>query len=71
MDMVGRVKELVRKRYPDLADVEPAVADLDNSMQVLTFRKALSTPDGATIRRVVRVTVDAQGNVAKISESRG
>jgi hypothetical protein len=71
MDIIPRVKDLVGRRYPELADVEPAVAVLDNGSQVVTFRKALATPDGATIRRVVRVTVDAQGNVLKVNESRG
>ena len=71
MDIISRAKDLIKRRYPELAGVEPIVATLDNSARVLTFRKELPTPNGASIRRIVRVTIDAQGNIIKVSEARG
>lgn len=71
MDITSQVKDLIKRRYPELADVEPTIAVLDNSAQVLTFRKELQAPDGVAIRRIVRVTIDTQGNIVKISEARG
>jgi hypothetical protein len=79
----ARVREQVAKRYPEMADVEPTVSPVGTGgkgttakgaapKEVLayTFEKRVSTPDGATMKRVVRASVDAQGHIVKLALSK-
>jgi len=69
-DLLLRAKEYVRHHYPEVADDEPTAAQPAPGITVFTFRKAFSTPDGAKLSQVVRVTLAEDGTVLKAVSSK-
>ncbi len=67
---IESAKQVIRSRFPELADEEPTLQEMSPTAAVLTFRKALIAEDGAEIAQVVRVTVDQNGQVLKVVTSR-
>lgn len=68
---LAAAREVVRARFPELAAVEPSVSRVADGAAVFGFRGSFRAADGAALVRLVRVTVDARGNVVKVSSSRG
>jgi hypothetical protein len=73
---IARAKKAAREAFPEMAGVEPSVSTRKvhgkggTSLHVLTFQKSVSLPDGGHLARVVRVTLDEQGEIVKVSSSR-
>ncbi len=71
---IERVKRTVQERFAGIADVEPTVQALAGGasppLYVLTFRQEAEREDGGRITRTVRVTVDGEGKIVKLSASR-
>lgn len=73
--MVGWDLEAVRRevyrRFPELAGVEPSLREREGGLWAVTFRATLPAEGGFPLARIVTATVDAQGSIVKISESKG
>ena len=75
---VAKAKKLVRAEFPEMAGAEPSIDPnkarskdgTARSVFVLTFKKSIPLPDGEQLRRVVRVTMDQEGEVIKLSASK-
>jgi hypothetical protein len=75
---VAKAKKLVRAEFPEMAGAEPSIDQnkarskdgTARSVFVLTFKKSIPLPDGGQLRRVVRVTMDQEGEVIKLSASK-
>jgi len=70
-EMIRKVNEKVYKTHPKLVGVSPKVsASGGNSFLLLySFKDAL--PGGKSIAQTVRVVADENGNIIKMSSSRG
>lgn len=69
-DQLLRAREYVRRHYPEVAEAEPTAAQPAPGITVFTFRKTFSTPDGAQLSKVVRVTVAEDGTITKAVASK-
>ena len=69
-DQLLRAQEYMRRYHPELADTEPAASQPAPGVTIFTFRKVFSTPDGAQLSQVVRVTVGEDGTVLKAVASK-
>ncbi len=73
---ITRIKRQVYAQYPEMRGAEPEVAARPGSAGaasatfVLTFKQKISLPGGGTMTRLVRATVNQDGNVIKITSSR-
>jgi len=64
------VKPNVRIQHPPQAKNKPATSGHESSLYLVTFRGAVELTDGKLIPRFVRVVVNADGKIIKISTSR-
>ncbi len=71
MDKLAAAKEVLKSRFPEMADTEPSITDTEYATTIFTFKKTFQTPDGTELPRVVRITLNHSGNVFKIASSRG
>ncbi len=74
-EAMERARQAVLEQCPDLDGVEPTVAARTSPASggetfVLTFRQQVELEDGSHMTRIVRVTVDEQGQVIKLTASR-
>lgn len=69
-DPISIARRWVRTHHPEMKDVAPT-AEKKGAHTIVTFKKAFPTADGSTLSRVIRLTVDGQGQVRKTSVSKG
>lgn len=73
---IAQAKKAAREAAPEMAGVEPTISTRvahgksGATVHVLTFQKDIGLPDGAHLKRVVRVTIDEQGEIIKVSSSK-
>jgi len=67
---VAGCKPNVRVQHPPQAKNTSMVEEINNPLYLVTFRGTAASPDGKSIPRLVRVTVNADGKILKISTSR-
>ncbi len=73
---IARAKKAAREASPEMAGVEPTISTRvahgkgGATVHILTFQKNVTLPDGARLKRVVRVTMDEQGEIVKVSSSK-
>ncbi len=60
----------VYRRYPALNGKSPKVTSQGNDRYLLLFTGTGETPDGKTIKQIVRVVADDAGRILKTSTSR-
>jgi hypothetical protein len=69
--VVEAARRYVRERFPDMQGMrcsgEPAPAP---GKYIVTARRQQQTRDGRSIERIVRVTIDSNGNVLRASTSK-
>jgi hypothetical protein len=66
---VDRVCQSVYRQFPELKGVRPSVRQSESAF-LLIFSGKVTTADGKTLPRTVRVTANEKGNVLKLSTSR-
>jgi hypothetical protein len=66
----SRVCSTIYRQYPEVRGANPSVTSLPADKYQLIFHGKAQTADGKTIARIVRVTVDANGRVLKMTTSR-
>lgn len=73
---IARAKKAACEASPEMAGVEPTISTRvahgksGATVHVLTFQKDVALPDGARLKRVVRVMMDEQGEIVKVSSSK-
>ena len=70
-EKLALAKAWLEERFPEMRDIEPTLTELENSRYLLTLKKAFITEDGSRVVQVVRATVDEEGQVLKVSVSKG
>ncbi len=68
--MLRSISSQVYKKFPEVAGSRPQVHDQGRS-KILVYNGSASLPNGKTLRRTVRVTVNEQGEILKMTTSRG
>jgi hypothetical protein len=67
---INKVCQSVYTRVPALQGVKPKVSP-QGSRFLLIFSKTNKLPTGKTLEQTIRVIADAEGNIIKMSSSRG
>ncbi len=60
----------VYSRFPEVKGCHPRIQAHGDSGQILIFKGQATTADGKSIPRVVRVVVDQNGKINKMTTSR-
>jgi len=66
-----KVSEKVIRKYPKLSGKRPKVTEQSPGRYLLVYAFADELPGGKTIQQQVRVMADEEGNISKMSVSRG
>ena len=67
---INKVCQSVYTRVPALQGVKPKVSP-QGSRFLLIFSKTNKLPTGKTLEQTIRVIADEEGNIIKMSSSRG
>ena len=68
--VINKVCQSVYARVPALQGVKPKVSP-QGSRYLLIFSNTNKLPTGKTLEQTIRVVADAEGNIIKMSSSRG
>ena len=60
----------IYKQFPEVNGIEPKIRQQGSSHHLLIFHGAAETADGRHIPRTVRVVVDDNGSITKVTTSR-
>ena len=72
---ISKARETVCRDFPELADVEPLVSAKEvgpkdgsgpRTLYILSFEGHLPLPDGGSLARTVRVTMDQAGEIIRL-----
>jgi hypothetical protein len=66
---LSSINQQVYQRFPDLKGVKPRMQKVDRNT-LLTYQKQVTLAEQKTIKRSVRVVVDENGRIVKISTSK-
>ncbi len=67
---LDKVCEKVSKRFPETAKKKPKVKPYEGDLSLLIFDFKAKTADGKTMPRTVRVVVNPNGKIIKMTTSR-
>jgi hypothetical protein len=68
--LIQKVCSEIYKRFPEVKGSLPDVTPQGKSNHLLIFHGSATTSDGHAIRRTVRVVVDENGQIKKVTTSR-
>jgi hypothetical protein len=68
---IQKVSEKVSAKYPKLNGKRPKVTEQSPGRYLLIYAFADELPGGKTIQQQLRVVADEEGNISKMSVSRG
>lgn len=68
---IQKVTEKVIAKYPKLTGKHPRVTEQSPGRYLLIFSIADDLPGGKAIQQQIRVIADEEGNISKMSASRG
>lgn len=68
--ILDKVCKEIYQRYPGLRGCQPKVSKQAEERYLLVFLGSQKTPDGKTIRQLIRVVVSEDGRIIKTSMSR-
>ena len=69
-DYLKQVCNQIYSRFPEVKGKKPQVKAYAKSKQLLIFKGRALAADGKKIPRTIRVVVDENGNIGKITTSR-
>lgn len=70
-EAIRKVTEKVVGKHPKLAGKNPKVSTLSPGTYLLQYSFSDDLPNGKSISQIVRVVADEEGNITKLSSSRG
>mgnify|MGYP001149559352 CR=1 FL=1 len=69
-DFLAAAHERVAEAAPEVAALKPQVRSMPPNV-LLIYTTSTSLPDAATLTRITRAVIDAQGQIVKLTTSRG
>jgi hypothetical protein len=69
-EVMKKICEQIYKRFPDVNGSKPKVRAYEQDQSLLIFQGKGTTADGRSISRTVRVVVNPDGKIKKVSTSR-
>jgi hypothetical protein len=69
-EIMQKVCEQIYKRFPDVKGSKPKVRSYDQNQSLLIFQAKGTTADGHSIPRTVRVVINPDGKIKKVTTSR-
>ncbi len=70
-EAIRKVTEKVVSKHPKLAGKSPKVSALSPGSYLLQYSISDDLPNGKSISQTIRVVADEEGNITKMSSSRG
>ncbi|MEL7625653.1 MAG: hypothetical protein AAGU15_02200 [Anaerolineaceae bacterium] len=70
-EAIRKVTEKVVKKHPKLAGKSPKVSMISAGSYLLQYTFSDDLPNGKSIAQTIRVVADEDGNISKMSSSRG
>ncbi|MCJ7694398.1 MAG: hypothetical protein MUO40_03145 [Anaerolineaceae bacterium] len=70
-EAIQKVCETVYGRFPEFNGKKPKISSQSTGKYLLLFSATSNLPDGKQISQTIRVISDSQGQIHKISSSRG
>ena len=70
-EAIRKVTEKVINKHPKLAGKNPKVSTLSPGSYLLQYSFSDDLPNGKSISQTIRVVTDEEGNITKMSSSRG
>lgn len=72
---ISKISQQVSRQFPEMAGVNPTMQPQKGSTKtgqryVLTYKGKADLPGGRVMKRIVRVVVDDQGHIIRISTSK-
>lgn len=67
---VAAVCEKIYKQFPEMKGIQPIIKPQGNDITLLIFHNTFQTSNGQNIQRTVRVVVNQDGKIIKITTSR-
>ncbi len=64
------INKKIYQNYPEFKNVSPKKTNQTDGKTVLVYEKSERTADGKPFKLLLRVTVDAEGNILKVSASK-
>jgi hypothetical protein len=68
--LLQTVCDQIYKQFPEVKGKKPTVSSYSSTQSLLIFKADVKTPDGHTISHSVRVVVNQDGIISKITTSR-
>ena len=68
---IRKVTDKVASKYPKMAGKSPKVSQQSEGTYLLVFKSDDALPNGKTMTQILRVVADEDGNVKKMTSSRG
>jgi hypothetical protein len=69
-DLIDTICKDIYRQFPEVNGKKPKVRSQGSSHTLLIFHGAAETTDGHRIPRTVRVMVDSDGSITKVTTSR-
>ena len=70
MDAIEKACNQVYRQFPELSGTRPSVKKYGRGGKLLIFSGKATTADGRSMTRTVRVVVDENGSIGKMTTSR-
>ncbi len=67
---MNEIYQQVYRKFPEVAGKRPVKHDQPNGQTLLVFKGSGTTPDGKKIARTIRVLVNDEGKIIKMTTSR-
>lgn len=69
-EIIKKTNQVVYRQFPYLTNVSPEVGSQGEKDTLLVYKGCASTADGHSLPVSVRVVIDSEGKILKISSSR-
>ncbi len=69
-NLIDAICKTVYKRFPEMNGKRPAVQNYTETQVLLLFKASVTTADGRSLPRTVRVVASKDGKINKITTSR-
>lgn len=67
--VINAICQQVNRKFPETKGVQPKVTERPNDQFLLVFKSSVTTADGRSLPRTVRVVADADGKIIKMTTS--
>jgi hypothetical protein len=70
-ELIDRVNREIYQKFPNLAGKSPRIIRQPDDKFLLIYNASSELPGGKAIAQVIRVVCDSDGEISKITSSRG